>query len=70
LCINNIIHAFEKMIKFPAKKYTKSGKYFENYIAMKDILLKIIDQKVFHNISQYIGNLKFNNNNKITKVSF
>jgi len=42
------------MIKFPTKKYSKSNKYFEDYINIKDLLLKKVDQKILLKIIQEI----------------
>jgi len=43
------------MIKFPTKKYSKSNKYFEDYINIKDLLLKKVDQKILLKIIQEIS---------------
>lgn len=43
------------MIKFPTKKYSKSNKYFEDYINIKDLLLKKVDQKILLKIIQVIS---------------
>jgi D-sedoheptulose 7-phosphate isomerase len=45
-----------KIIKFPAKQYLKGNKYFEDYINIKDLLLRNVDQKVLHKITQEILN--------------
>jgi D-sedoheptulose 7-phosphate isomerase len=45
-----------KIIKFPAKQYLKGNKYFEDYIKIKDLLLRNVDQKVLHKITQEILN--------------
>ena len=44
------------MIKFPTKKYTQGNKYFDDYISIKDHLLKNVDQKVLNKITQEILN--------------
>jgi|TARA_B110000914_G_C15308638_1_gene374562 D-sedoheptulose 7-phosphate isomerase len=43
------------MIKFPTKKYSKSNKYFADYINIKDLLLKKVDQKILLKIIQMIS---------------
>ena len=45
-----------KIIKFPTKQYLKGNKYFEDYINIKDLLLRNVDQKVLHKITQEILN--------------
>ena len=45
-----------KIIKFPTKKYFKGNEYFEDYINIKDLLLRNVDQKVLHKITQEILN--------------
>lgn len=43
------------MIKFPIKKYSKSNEYFADYINIKDLLLKKVDQKILLKIIQMIS---------------
>ena len=43
------------MIKFPIKKYSKSNEYFADYINIKDLLLKKVDQKILLKIIQLIS---------------
>ena len=43
------------MIKFPTKKYSKSNEYFADYINIKDLLLKKVDQKILLKIIQMIS---------------
>jgi D-sedoheptulose 7-phosphate isomerase len=40
----------KKIINFPTKKYLKSTKYFEDYINIKNVLLRQVDQKVLNKI--------------------
>ena len=44
----------KKIIKFPTKKYLKSSEYFKDYINIKDLLLKKVDQKTLSKIIQEI----------------
>ena len=44
----------KNIIKFPTKKYLKGSDYFEDYINIKDLLLKKVDQKVLQKIIQEI----------------
>ena len=43
------------MIKFPIKNYSKSNEYFADYIKIKDLLLKKVDQKILLKIIQMIS---------------
>ena len=43
------------MIKFPIKNYSKSNEYFADYINIKDLLLKKVDQKILLKIIQMIS---------------
>jgi D-sedoheptulose 7-phosphate isomerase len=38
------------MINFPSKKYLKSSDFFEDYISIKDLLLKKIDHQILNKI--------------------
>jgi D-sedoheptulose 7-phosphate isomerase len=42
------------MINFPSKKYLKSSDYFEDYISIKDLLLKKIDHQILDKIIKEI----------------
>lgn len=46
----------KKIVKFPIKKYFKSNEFFNDYIKIKDHLLKKIDQKNLNKITQEILN--------------
>ena len=46
----------KKIVKFPIKKYLKSNEFFNDYINIKDHLLKKIDQKNLKTITQEILN--------------
>ena len=46
----------KKIVQFPIKKYFKSNEFFNDYIKIKDHLLKKIDQKNLNKITQEILN--------------
>ena len=44
----------KKIINFPIKKYLNGSEYFDDYINIKDFLLKKVDKKTLHKITQEI----------------
>ena len=49
----------KKIINFPTKKYLNGGEYFDDYISIKNLLLKKVDQNTLQKITQEIlGSIK------------